>query len=650
MIDDNGPAISVIVPVYNSDDYLSECLESILSQGSVKIEIICINDGSTDSSLDILRKYQKSDSRIRVFSQENSGVSSARNLGLREARGECVLFVDSDDRVDIKMTEILWARYKKYNADIVVFGGATFPTVDWIDKKLDTRNVVYSFDSINALFYETGSIPFGCNKMFRLDLIRGRGVQFERNLDLGEDQVFQFMLFPAARNIVFTKEKLYFYRNENKNSAMAKYGDKFKLKNDRHLQIARTIIYHWGRLGYLSGNERHLMRWLVRFFKNCAIDSKVHANYFSREVSKLFGIVGYDPNSNDDFFKSHRMIVENARQPFSPKISVVVPVFNVESVLNECVDSILAQTFKDFEVIFVDDGSTDNSLNILRYYEDRDPRVRVFRQNNSFAGVARNRGIDESSGDYLVFLDSDDVFRSDLLMEMYNSVTENNCEICVCGAVSLDHATGKTNPMPWVCKTRFLPDGTIFSRNSYDFCRYIYCFTTPAPWNKIFKRDFIIRNNIRFQSNRSANDVYFVFMALSIASRIVVNQKELVKYRVNNSNSLQSTQDKDVYAFYDALRKLKFGLVERGVYEDVRDQFVNFALDICLYNLGTIRKMENFCDLYDFIKRRAYVDLDILEKSSDFFYGYSPNNGERKVFLERYSANEYAERYGVKVT
>lgn len=644
------PAISIVIPVYNAEKYLKECLDSVINQTMKNIEIICIDDGSVDGSLNILKKYAKQDLRIRIYDQKNSGVSAARNVGIQAAQGECIIFIDSDDYVDLSMMEILWKNYQKHQADIIVYGGVSSPCTEWVDKKLATKDVVYEYRSIDALFYETGSIPFLWNKLFKLKLLKQRSVTFDTSFALGEDQIFQFLLFPAARKIQYISNKFYHYRIGDANSAMSQFGNKFKLKNNIHLQIVQKIIDEWRVQGYLSGNERHLMRWAVKFLKNCTVDAPKHAVHYCVEAIKLFDQITYQPSIKDDFFKTYQKIHEIAKTKQKPAISVIVPVYNVEDVLAACIDSLLAQTFKDFEVIFVDDGSEDNSLNILRKYEDIDPRITVLQQENKFAGVARNYAMTKATGDYLIFLDSDDLFEPNLLEEMHKSITQYDCDISVCSARSYNHVTHEYKPMPWVCKTKFIPEDIVFAKNDKDKNRYIYCFTTPAPWNKMYKRTFIEKNNLWYQNTKNSNDMFFTLMALSLADKIVINSKELVNYRVNNSKSLQATKDQDFYSFYDALSKLKLGLMERGVYAMVEVQFINFALDCCLYNLNTMKSKRTFLELYEFIKNKAFKELDIESKPKDFFYGYTPNNGERKELVQKLSAQEYLEKINIKLS
>jgi glycosyltransferase involved in cell wall biosynthesis len=115
-----SPLISIIVPVYNMEEYLVKCLESVCSQTLRDIEIICINDGSTDNSLKILEEFQKNDERIQIITQRNQGLSAARNAGLDVAKGEYIAFVDSDDFISPFMYEDLSKKIIKYNTDIVV--------------------------------------------------------------------------------------------------------------------------------------------------------------------------------------------------------------------------------------------------------------------------------------------------------------------------------------------------------------------------------------------------------------------------------------------------------------------------------------------------------------------------------------------------
>ena len=118
--------ISVVIPVYNIEDYLSECLDSIVNQSLEDIEIICVNDGSTDGSLDILKEYESKDSRVKIISQENKGIGNARNTALEYAKGEYVYFIDGDDTLELDALERLYDLNIEKNADFIIFKISNF--------------------------------------------------------------------------------------------------------------------------------------------------------------------------------------------------------------------------------------------------------------------------------------------------------------------------------------------------------------------------------------------------------------------------------------------------------------------------------------------------------------------------------------------
>ena len=122
------------------------------------------------------------------------------------------------------------------------------------------------------------------------------------------------------------------------------------------------------------------------------------------------------------------------------KISVIIPVYNVEKYLRECLDSLINQSFKDFEVICIDDGSTDKSYKILEEYSQKDSRIKVLKQEHNGAGAARNLGIEIAKGKYIQFLDSDDYFEPNMLEELYNTAEKFGADMAVCSARKVDEA------------------------------------------------------------------------------------------------------------------------------------------------------------------------------------------------------------------
>ena len=118
------------------------------------------------------------------------------------------------------------------------------------------------------------------------------------------------------------------------------------------------------------------------------------------------------------------------------KISIIIPVYNIEQYIKTCLDSLICQSFKDFEIICVNDGSTDNTLEILKEFKNKDKRIYIINQNNRGAEIARIVGMKESKGEYLMFLDSKDIFSNTMLEELYAKIKENNLEIIICNSIN----------------------------------------------------------------------------------------------------------------------------------------------------------------------------------------------------------------------
>lgn len=229
-----------------------------------------------------------------------------------------------------------------------------------------------------------------------------------------------------------------------------------------------------------------------------------------------------------------------------PKVSVVVPVYNTAPYLRQCLDSIANQTLREIEIICVDDGSTDGSLEILREYEGRDDRFVVLRQQNKFAGVARNRGMEQARSAFLVFWDSDDFFEPQALEVMYKQIVRHEADICVCGANQYFQATGELKPSSRYLAEDRLPRDVVFNRHTHN--DYILSFATVMPWNKMFRRAFVDGNRLKFQDRRSSNDTYFCACALLLADRIVTVPDRLVSYRIGREGSLVSDLSRDPLA------------------------------------------------------------------------------------------------------
>lgn len=203
--------ISVIVPVYNSELYLKKCLTSIAAQTYRDLEIICINDGSTDLSADILDEFEKKDIRFRIITQSNEGVSAARNRGLELAQGEYVTFVDSDDDIDPSMYQTLIDLANKYRADIVHCGYRKIELNGSVKDVCGTKHLLIQNGIESSRCLITGKYFVGgsCTKLYCRKQISD--IRFDETLKINEDVLFNFEAFIKSKCTVFFDVPLYHY-------------------------------------------------------------------------------------------------------------------------------------------------------------------------------------------------------------------------------------------------------------------------------------------------------------------------------------------------------------------------------------------------------------------------------------------------------
>lgn len=246
------PKISVIIPCYNTAKYLKRCLESLIKQTLKEIEIICINDGSTDNSIEILKEYAILDNRIKILTQDNQGQSVARNKGLDIATGEYIGFVDSDDWIDLNYYEELYNTAQKYHSDVVMCNFVCIKN-DKIKTNSVARNKVYtSFkDKMNIL-------PNGtcCDKIFRTEIIKAKKIYFPINI-FYEDNLFLIEAIYYSKNLTTTNKTKYHYWINNESTTQA-FQNIEKLK--KSLVVLTNKIFDFVRDKNLSKTDINILK------------------------------------------------------------------------------------------------------------------------------------------------------------------------------------------------------------------------------------------------------------------------------------------------------------------------------------------------------------------------------------------------------
>lgn len=314
-----------------------------------------------------------------------------------------------------------------------------------------------------------------------------------------------------------------------------------------------------------------------------------------------------------------------------PKVSVIIPIYNAAEFLGECLDSVLAQTLTDIEVICVNDGSPDNSLEILREYEKKDSRIKIIDQKNQGAGAARNHGMSVARGEYLSFLDSDDFFDRDMLKDAYEAAHDCGADVCVFDADLFNHTTKTFRKCTWAFRRQFFPNRNPFSPLDEDVRENIFRMFNGWPWDKLFRREFVQKIGLQYQNLRTTNDMFFVFIGLARAKKIVTVDKVLVHQREEVKTSLSRTREKSWNCFYIALLAMQEELKKRRLYDRLERAFVNWALNISLWQLNTMQG-EVFPKTYNLLKKEGFEQLDITRHDRSYFYNQKEYEQFLKVF------------------
>ncbi|WP_051656765.1 CDP-glycerol glycerophosphotransferase family protein [Butyrivibrio sp. AE3004] len=301
------------------------------------------------------------------------------------------------------------------------------------------------------------------------------------------------------------------------------------------------------------------------------------------------------------------------------EVSVVVPSYNTEEFIDTCLSSIANQTFKDIEVIVVDDGSTDNTVKKINKFVKKDNRFRLIEQEHSNAGEARNKGLREAKGKYIVFWDSDDFFEPQAIEDLYDRAEAKKADIVICRHCKYDTKSGMK--MYVQSSIAFLPEEEVFSR--HEIPERIINVTTNVPWNKFFRVDFVRENGIEFQSIEKANDAFFSMSCMAFAERVCFLDEYLVNWRTGQSISTTTDPKRSPLCVFKAFEKTKDFLVSRGIYDEVKRSFINKALGSYLYTVSTFvgqQNINNFKTAFNYFKDEAFQKLEAPEDMKACIY------------------------------
>lgn len=574
--------VSVIIPVYNAEKYLEQCVNSVRSQTLRDIEIICVDDGSTDRSLEILHRLAAEDDRIQVLQQKNQYAGVARNNGMTAATGEYYMFLDADDFFEPELLELLYEKGRQLEADVVLCDfdryderSGKFEYMSWSLSKRHIKEQPFNSSTYPEDIFQVISLePW--NKMVSARFAAKHGLRFQA-LPRANDVFFTMMSMALAERIAAVDKVLVHYRVGMSTNLQARnhlsptaFCEALEAVQ-RRLEAEGLFDSLWRSF---AENALSQMVYSLRKLSASPAAYRTLAAWIRNKYLEQFAVLrGMNEHClNESAAKELISLMEN--QPLQPLeltslptdesgerpcVSVIIPVYNVKKYLAECLDSIVGQTLRNIEILCVDDGSTDGSAEILEAYAQKDPRIRILPQSNSGVSVARNTGLLAARGEYLYCLDSDDVLAAEALETAYQVSRANRLDILYFDFLRFydDGSEGKPVERRNLSDVR---DGVSFCRTLKDRREYL-----GVVWTQLYSRSFLEANHLRFYPGIIHEDELFVFTALMKAQRVSHIPRVFYRHRVRENSIMTAGKGhKNVTGYFVGMKEiLLYGLQEK---------------------------------------------------------------------------------------
>ncbi|MEE8717577.1 MAG: glycosyltransferase [Coriobacteriales bacterium] len=573
---EGSPRVSVVVPVVGTAASLRACVDSVLGQSLGDFELICIDEGASPEAAESLARIAAGDARVRIVRREApadalgcvdlDGLSSdAWATGMGLARAPYLMLLDGRDEFDYRLLQSMLERCERLGADVAVCQACAFSTGQDRSRPLPEamRTAMLPPQSREPLSYgllgDQVYSAFAPHPWNRMY----RTDFISRVLadrDGRDDGLTDYDALRRAGRIVTVREVLVRHREDVAGATPASAAG--------------------GRLPAAGGAP------VPRGAARASADLRVGA-----------------PEGQ-------------------PRVSVVMPVYNAARFLPQRLDSLIGQTLRDIEIICVDDGSTDESLSILRAYAARDPRVRVVTQPNSGPARARNRGLELARGQYLTSMDADDYCDLDLFSHVMGAIDESaragvTVDVAVFPEVGHDERTGTDERLYYSMMPQYFPDRPFTWRDNPD--RILNSFQNWLH-NKLFRTQFVRDNSLRLQELHHTEDMLFTCSALMLARAILCVDGSFAYYRTGMPGSQLHSTARYPLDFYQACCALHDFLDERDLLGPIHVSYANWVGDCILTNVDLMTDPDGMRLIYDTLHGGGLERLGLVGRPDDIYF------------------------------
>ncbi len=311
-------------------------------------------------------------------------------------------------------------------------------------------------------------------------------------------------------------------------------------------------------------------------------------------------------------------IVNKTQVERQPKVSVILPVYNVGKYLKQSLDSLINQTLKDIEIICVDDGSTDESYDILEEYKSKDDRIIVIHKENKGTGAARNDGLRLAKGECIGFVDPDDWVKPNMFERLYGLIKEKNLDIAMCMPDGYDEKNDVYAPFPYFVDENWesVIDDRVFNWRDLSPFKYPMCV-----WNKLYTKELFDKNNIDFAEGLDFEDHKVIFGTLLTAQRIFFIREKLYVYRYNREGSVLTDNNRRLIDHMEIFNIVEKLMKETNTFNVLREDFLTYKIHNVLYYYSMIKneyKEEYYQNMIKCIKDTNLTDEECKKLSGKY--------------------------------
>ncbi|WP_158548544.1 glycosyltransferase [Parvularcula marina] len=556
--------MTVITVVYNNAATLQRCIDSVIGQDWPEIEYIIIDGGSTDGTVDIIRANEAHVDY--AISEPDGGIYDAMNKGIRLAQGDFIALINSDDWLEPDGIRVSIENILRHSADVSI----GFANV-W--DKDDKFSHIWKIGNFDARILTSG-MSF-CHQA----LIASRRAyeivgEFDDKIRISSDYKWIKQLYLADLKTVFTEVPVV---NFSFDGVAANNRDIWK-------EECKDLLTE--QFSFLPHDD--VSAFLEYVYRDAALDQNAVTNLVMRSgesplLLQSLSLVLLDKLYNLELAKQNVVSAANRKElktpvrgalsagahtEHGPKISVIIPVYNVEDYLEECVQSVLSQSLQDIEVICVNDGSPDNSQTILERFADQDERIRIIEKENGGLSSARNAGIRAARGEYIHFLDSDDYIKPGMYEKLYAHAKRNRLDLVKSNLGFINEVYPTKRPL--------LPDSEVFR---FEDQPAVAQFISPCT---ALYSSALMRRVTPFTEGMTYEDRPFNWETLIKAERIGHIDEVYYMYRVDRIGSIMSNRSGNMRHFdaFRAVDQIRDYLIQSDQMEKYRLEYVKELLRV----------------------------------------------------------------------